>query len=121
MLRFKGGIDRQLWNAGDGPEHVRQWIAMFNAISWHVAERACVVTSWGRTDGTFHQNLLAVDFRRMSQANAADPKPYTKEECAAIEAAAVFQGLPLVVVGKGEKWEHWHCGPIHLKDPANIQ
>ena len=114
MLRFKVLNDKELWNDGIGPQEVRDWIALFNAISWHVAGREAVVTSWFRGDGTFHESGDAVDFRRLSAANAVDPKPYTPADVKEIEFAAIFHRLPLVIVHRGEAAEHWHCGPVHL-------
>jgi hypothetical protein len=114
MLRFKSREDLFIWNTGDGHRKAIEWIATFNAISWHLAEREAVVTSWYRQDGTFHANGSAVDFRRMSEANLSDPAPYKAEQCRWIEAMALSHGLPIVVIGAGEAWEHWHVGPLHL-------
>jgi|TARA_Y100000310_G_scaffold134102_1_gene133122 hypothetical protein len=119
MLTFKQQSDLGRWRSGlsggdpaeIGPPQARDWIASFNALSEHHTGKSAVVTSWYRDDRTAHRGGHAVDFRRLSGANARFPK-YTAQDVEALETAAVGAGIPIVVIKRGTPSEHWHCGEI---------
>jgi len=113
-LTFKNKDDRERWRAGLGPPEVRSWITQFNALSELHTGKSAVVTSWFRTDGTFHVNGHAVDFRRLSAANKSHPR-YSERDVRVLERAAVRHGIPVVVVSRGKDNEHWHCGDLAVK------
>lgn len=110
-LSFKEDKDRRHWERGDGPAHIRQWILDLNQISLSVAGRGIVVVGWWSTIGA-HRTLEAFDARRLSAANRADPKPYTRPQVKRIEQEAARQGLPINVVARNTPGEHWHIGPV---------
>jgi len=112
-IRFKESEDALKWDVGAGSAVIRAWIMAFNEISNAITGRGIVVTSWYRNDGAYHQDGVAFDVRRLSEANKAMGKEaYTPEQVSMIEQRVASRGLPIHIISKGEPNEHWHVGPI---------
>jgi|TARA_Y100000310_G_scaffold138879_1_gene138035 hypothetical protein len=103
ILTFKEYEDWVRWRAGEGPQKVRDWITMFNCLSLVHTDKSATVTSWFRTDKTFHKEGYAVDFRMHY---------YTDEEVRPMTAAAVAAGIPVTIRNRGSRSQHWHCGEL---------
>ena len=112
LLCFKQKSDLDTWRAGDGDQESRNRISLFNAISESVTGKSAVVTSWHRSDGTFHDvtrsdwTTTAIDFRT---------RIYDDDELRAVLRASTVAGLPAVSLYRGEPHQHIHCGDLMTK------
>lgn len=111
-IRFKNPQDEIRFQNHDGPDEVIKWIVDLNDISYSITGRGIVVTSWFRDDNTYHNGGHAVDIRRLSQANASDPQPYTQAQVNEIEQRALALGIPIHPEKVGTSEDHFHVGPI---------
>lgn len=112
-IRFKEAEDQALYERGAGSPVVRAWIQKINEISNAITGRGIVVTSWYRKDGAFHEELNAVDVRRLSEANKAmGSEAYNEQQVRLIESRVASVGIPIAIINQGEPNEHWHIGPI---------
>ena len=110
MLTFKHRADLNRWRQGAGSQRVRDRISLFNAISEVETGKSAVVTSWARTDRSFHNpdnatDRECVDFR---------VRHYTPQQRAQVQIRAVEAGLPLVFIHDDDNpaAAHFHCGDL---------
>lgn len=105
ILEFKYKKDLTMWRNGFGPEHVRKWITLANAISASMFDVACVVTSWFRNDDTFHRNGYAFDLRTRVFKDDDDVEYF-------IRTLVHVHGIPAVWLNKGTPNSHIHVGDL---------